>query len=242
MTWHACVCGCPCAQVASNGVEAVQAIRAGRQFDVVLMDMMMPVMSGVEATREIRALGHTQLPILAMVRMGRGLRGACRGAYLCVHGSTRMPSCVSCQRLCQCCDQTVQACGCVCALCVCVCVLGARVCHIRLPMLAGQCMHVRAKARAPRGWVRSCSSLCTRKALLTPACPYNQPFIGQRYTHWQLEHMATPLPSSTPQQGGRASCCAGRIHCALTVRCSAAVQHPSAIWPSELLRELSSSL
>ncbi|KAF5830449.1 CheY-like superfamily [Dunaliella salina] len=53
-------------EVASNGVEAVAAIRAGRQFDVVLMDMMMPVMNGVDSTREIRALGHTQLPILAM--------------------------------------------------------------------------------------------------------------------------------------------------------------------------------
>ena len=49
-------------------MEAVAAIRAGRTFDVVLMDMMMPVMSGVEATHEIRAMGHTQLPILAMVR------------------------------------------------------------------------------------------------------------------------------------------------------------------------------
>eukprot|EP00983_Pelagomonas_calceolata_P025263 793643-Pelagomonas_calceolata.AAC.1 len=54
-------------QVASNGVEAVAAIRSGRQFDVVLMDMMMPVMNGVDSTREIRAMGHTRLPILAMV-------------------------------------------------------------------------------------------------------------------------------------------------------------------------------
>jgi len=53
-------------EVASNGVEAVAAIRSGRQFDVVLMDMMMPVMNGVDSTREIRAMGHTRLPILAM--------------------------------------------------------------------------------------------------------------------------------------------------------------------------------
>lgn len=49
-------------------MEAVQAVRSGRQFDVVLMDMMMPVMNGVDSTREIRAMGHTELPILAMVR------------------------------------------------------------------------------------------------------------------------------------------------------------------------------
>ena len=77
-------------QVASNGVEAVKAIREGRQFDVVLMDMMMPVMNGVESTREIRAMGFTQLPILAMVRVcllgwvvgGGG--GMCKGKDGCV--------------------------------------------------------------------------------------------------------------------------------------------------------------
>ena len=40
---------------ASNGVEAVEARRLG-DFDVVLMDMLMPVMSGLEAIAAIRAL------------------------------------------------------------------------------------------------------------------------------------------------------------------------------------------
>lgn len=50
--------------VASNGAEAVTA--AGTQrFDCVLMDMMMPVMNGVDATRALRGKGLT-LPIIAM--------------------------------------------------------------------------------------------------------------------------------------------------------------------------------
>ncbi len=51
---------------AEDGAEALAKIRAGR-YDLVLMDVQMPVMNGIEATRAIRALpqgGAT--PILAM--------------------------------------------------------------------------------------------------------------------------------------------------------------------------------
>jgi len=54
------------ADIAPNGQVAVDKVRSG-DYDAVLMDMQMPVMDGLAATKAIRALpGRAKLPIIAM--------------------------------------------------------------------------------------------------------------------------------------------------------------------------------
>lgn len=63
-----------------NGLMAVNAVKA-RSYDVVIMDMHMPVMDGAEATRDIRALPAptSAIPIVALTA---GLTEDQRQAYL----------------------------------------------------------------------------------------------------------------------------------------------------------------
>jgi len=51
---------------AENGEEAVQLVRQNSRIDVVLMDIRMPVMDGYEATRIIRKIYKSDIPIIGL--------------------------------------------------------------------------------------------------------------------------------------------------------------------------------
>ncbi|MHB8125245.1 MAG: PAS domain-containing hybrid sensor histidine kinase/response regulator [Desulfitobacteriaceae bacterium] len=64
--------------LANNGQEALETV-AGSDYDLVLMDVQMPVMGGYEATRQIRAdARYATLPIIAMTAHAmQGAREEC---------------------------------------------------------------------------------------------------------------------------------------------------------------------
>ncbi|MCL2102073.1 MAG: response regulator, partial [Fibromonadales bacterium] len=50
---------------AMSGFEAIDKIKAGKVYDIVFMDHMMPKMDGIETTKQLRDLGYTA-PIVAL--------------------------------------------------------------------------------------------------------------------------------------------------------------------------------
>jgi CheY-like chemotaxis protein len=57
------------ADFAENGLQAIEKIENNHNYDVVLMDVFMPEMGGIEATQIIRAKPESyfqQLPIIAL--------------------------------------------------------------------------------------------------------------------------------------------------------------------------------
>jgi CheY-like chemotaxis protein len=75
-------------EVAKNGQEALRRLEEANQpYDAVLMDMAMPVMDGLEASRRIRAMEKFRdLPIIALTAKAiQGDREACLAAGMNDH-------------------------------------------------------------------------------------------------------------------------------------------------------------
>jgi two-component system, sensor histidine kinase and response regulator len=72
-------------ELASDGQEALDHLRDGEGIELVLMDMRMPVMDGLEATQRLRAgesgVEASKLPVVAVTaNASEADREACRAA------------------------------------------------------------------------------------------------------------------------------------------------------------------
>jgi len=61
-------------RIAENGEEAVEAVRE-HEFDVVLMDLQMPVLDGLAATKQIRALGSPRAEVTIVALTANAMAG-----------------------------------------------------------------------------------------------------------------------------------------------------------------------
>ena len=52
--------------IAEDGKQAVQKVENAPQYDLILMDVQMPVMDGYEATKQLREKGFTGVPIIGL--------------------------------------------------------------------------------------------------------------------------------------------------------------------------------
>lgn len=51
--------------IAVNGKNAIEKVQLG-EFDLILMDLEMPILGGIAAAKEIRSRGLSQVPIIAL--------------------------------------------------------------------------------------------------------------------------------------------------------------------------------
>ncbi|XWS47082.1 hypothetical protein CRYUN_Cryun14cG0122800 [Craigia yunnanensis] len=62
-------------QAVGNGKEAVDVHYSGKNFDLILMDMDMPIMNGIEATRKLREMGiHSLIAGVSSRSMGQEIQ------------------------------------------------------------------------------------------------------------------------------------------------------------------------
>jgi CheY-like chemotaxis protein len=52
--------------IAEDGQQAITKVNNSPYYDLILMDIQMPVMDGNQATKEIRQLGFTDIPIIGL--------------------------------------------------------------------------------------------------------------------------------------------------------------------------------